>query len=47
MEIATSAEPQTVTLSNGEEISARLVVVANGVNVGLRYKLGLARQDVS
>ena len=32
-----------VTLSTGEEISARLVVVANGLNVGLRHKLGMAR----
>ena len=43
MEIATSAERQRVTLSTGEEISARLVIVANGLNVGLRHKLGMAR----
>ena len=46
-DIATSADRQCVTLSNGEEISARLVIVANGLNVGLRHKLGMARNDVS
>ena len=45
MDIATSADRQTVTLSTGEAISARLVVVANGLNVGLRHKLGMARDD--
>lgn len=47
MDIATSAERQTVTLSTGEQISARLVVVANGLNVGLRHKLGMQRRDIS
>jgi 2-polyprenyl-6-methoxyphenol hydroxylase-like FAD-dependent oxidoreductase len=47
MDIATSDERQTVTLSKGEPISARLVVVANGLNVGLRHKLGMERQDLS
>jgi len=46
-DIATSAERQSVTLASGEEISARLVVVANGLNVGLRHKLGMTREDVS
>lgn len=45
--IATSTERQTVTLSNGEEISARLVVMANGLNVGLREKLGIQRHVIS
>jgi 2-polyprenyl-6-methoxyphenol hydroxylase-like FAD-dependent oxidoreductase len=45
--IATSADRQTVTLSTGEEISARLVVVANGLNIGLRHALGMTREDVS
>jgi 2-polyprenyl-6-methoxyphenol hydroxylase-like FAD-dependent oxidoreductase len=45
--IATSADRQSVTLASGEEISARLVVVANGLNVGLRHKLGMTREDVS
>jgi 2-polyprenyl-6-methoxyphenol hydroxylase-like FAD-dependent oxidoreductase len=47
MDIAVSADRQTVTLSTGEQISARLVVVANGLNVGLRHKLGMARRDIS
>jgi 2-polyprenyl-6-methoxyphenol hydroxylase-like FAD-dependent oxidoreductase len=47
MDIATGAERQTVTLSTGEEISARLVVVANGLNIGLRHKLGMERRDIS
>src|SRR5213075_339932 len=34
MDIATSADRQIVTLSTGEQISARLVVIANGLNVG-------------
>ena len=36
-----------LTLSNGVEISARLVVLANGLNVGLRHTLGIERQIVS
>jgi 2-polyprenyl-6-methoxyphenol hydroxylase-like FAD-dependent oxidoreductase len=46
-DIATSDERQSVTLASGEEISARLVVVANGLNIGLRHKLGLSRRDIS
>jgi 2-polyprenyl-6-methoxyphenol hydroxylase-like FAD-dependent oxidoreductase len=45
--ISTSAERQRVVLSNGEEISARLVVLANGLNVGLRRQLGIERRIVS
>ena len=45
--ISTSADRQNITLSNGEEISARLVVLANGLNSGLRRNLGMAREDVS
>jgi 2-polyprenyl-6-methoxyphenol hydroxylase-like FAD-dependent oxidoreductase len=47
MDVATSAERQTVTLSTGEQICARLVVVANGLNVGLRHKLGMERREIS
>jgi 2-polyprenyl-6-methoxyphenol hydroxylase-like FAD-dependent oxidoreductase len=47
MDVALSADRQTVTLSSGEQISARLVVVANGLNVGLRHKLGMERRDIS
>ncbi|MPZ40963.1 MAG: FAD-dependent monooxygenase [Rhizobiales bacterium] len=45
--IATSVDRQVVTLSTGETISARLVVVANGLNIGLRHTLGMTREDVS
>ena len=44
--LATSAGRQTVTLSTGEEISARLIVLANGLNVGLRDSLGLSREVI-
>ncbi len=47
MSISASADRQTVVLSNNETISARLVVLANGLNIGLRQKLGIARQIVS
>ena len=46
-DIAASATHQVVTLSTGEAISARLVIVANGLNIGLRHKLGMTRHDVS
>jgi 2-polyprenyl-6-methoxyphenol hydroxylase-like FAD-dependent oxidoreductase len=42
--ISTSADRQTVTLSSGEDISARLVVLANGLNIGLRQSLGIGRE---
>ncbi|SDR99792.1 FAD-dependent oxidoreductase [Bradyrhizobium canariense] len=45
--ISTGAERQKLTLSDGEVISARLVVMANGLNVGLRRSLGIERQIVS
>jgi 2-polyprenyl-6-methoxyphenol hydroxylase-like FAD-dependent oxidoreductase len=45
--VSTSAERQKIMLSNGEEISARLVVLANGLNVGLRHALGIERRIVS
>ena len=45
--LRTSADRQTVTLSTGEEISARLVVLANGLNIGLRDSLGLTREVLS
>jgi 2-polyprenyl-6-methoxyphenol hydroxylase-like FAD-dependent oxidoreductase len=46
-DVSTSADRQQLTLSDGETISARLVVLANGLNVGLRRKLGIERQIVS
>jgi len=45
--IATGADRQTVTLAGGEQISARLVVVANGLNSGLREALGMPREELS
>jgi 2-polyprenyl-6-methoxyphenol hydroxylase-like FAD-dependent oxidoreductase len=45
--IKTGPERQKLTLSNGIEVCARLVVLANGLNVGLRHTLGIERQIVS
>lgn len=45
--VATSDDRQTVTLSNEETISARLVVIANGLNIGLRKMIGIERNVVS
>lgn len=45
--IATGDNRQTVTLSDGETVSARLVVLANGLNIGLRDRLGLSRDILS
>ncbi|MEA2881130.1 MAG: hypothetical protein QOH32_349 [Bradyrhizobium sp.] len=47
MSISPGAERQRIVLSNGEEISARLVVLANGLNVGLRHALGIERHVIS
>jgi 2-polyprenyl-6-methoxyphenol hydroxylase-like FAD-dependent oxidoreductase len=43
----TGGDRQHVTLSNGDEISARLIVLANGLNIGLRHTLGLTREMLS
>jgi 2-polyprenyl-6-methoxyphenol hydroxylase-like FAD-dependent oxidoreductase len=45
--IATTSERQCVTLTSGETVSARLVVLATGLNTGLRHSLGIERQIVS
>jgi 2-polyprenyl-6-methoxyphenol hydroxylase-like FAD-dependent oxidoreductase len=45
--IAPSAERQRIELSSGEQISARLVILANGLNVGLRHTLGIRRRIIS
>jgi 2-polyprenyl-6-methoxyphenol hydroxylase-like FAD-dependent oxidoreductase len=45
--ISTCADRQTLTLSNGEQISARLIVLANGLNIALRQNLGMARELLS
>ncbi len=46
-DISTGPERQTIKLSNGDEIAARLVVMATGLNIGLRDKLGLRREVIS
>lgn len=46
-EVANRTDRQTVTLSNGEQVSARLVIVANGLNPGLSHKLGIERHVLS
>jgi 2-polyprenyl-6-methoxyphenol hydroxylase-like FAD-dependent oxidoreductase len=45
--VKTGADRQTVTLASGEEIDARLIVMAMGLNVGIRHTLGLSRRDIS
>ena len=45
--LTTSADRQSVTLSSGEEICARLVVLANGLNNSLRQSLGMPRAILS
>ncbi|WP_152535770.1 NAD(P)/FAD-dependent oxidoreductase [Bradyrhizobium sp. Ai1a-2] len=45
--VAISAERQQVTLGGGETISARLVVLANGLNVSLRRMIGIEREITS
>jgi 2-polyprenyl-6-methoxyphenol hydroxylase-like FAD-dependent oxidoreductase len=46
-DIATGPERQTVKLSTGEEITTRLVVLATGLNIGIRQKLGIDREVIS
>src|SRR5262245_19301980 len=46
-DIATGPERQIVKTSDGKEFSSRLVVLANGLNVALREKLGLTREVIS
>ncbi|MCX7322055.1 MAG: FAD-dependent monooxygenase [Hyphomicrobiales bacterium] len=45
--IRTSDDRQTIGLSTGEDISARLVVLANGASVGLRDQLKIGRPVIS
>lgn len=45
--ISTSPDRQKITLSSGEDISARLIVLANGLNIGLRQSVGLTREILS
>ncbi len=46
-DISTSGDRQLVALSNGWQISARLVVLASGLNIGIRHKLGMTRETLS
>jgi 2-polyprenyl-6-methoxyphenol hydroxylase-like FAD-dependent oxidoreductase len=46
-DISTGDDRQLVTLSNGWQISARLVILANGLNIGIRHKLGMTREVIS
>ena len=45
--IVNSSDRQIMTLASGENISARLIILANGLNSGLRSALGMVREDVS
>jgi 2-polyprenyl-6-methoxyphenol hydroxylase-like FAD-dependent oxidoreductase len=45
--ISAGAERQTIVLANGEKIGTRLVVLATGLNNGLRRMLGIGRVDLS
>lgn len=45
--IALSDDYQVVTLSSGEQVGARLVVLANGLNLSLRESLGMGRDVLS
>lgn len=45
--VATSDDRQMITLSDGETVSARLLVLASGLNVGLRHALGIERRVTS
>ena len=45
--LTTSDDRQIVKLSTGEEISARLIVMAMGLNIGLRHTLGMTRDVMS
>jgi len=46
-DIGVSADRQRVSLAGGEEISARLVVLATGLNIGLRERLEIEREVLS
>ena len=45
--VSTGPDVQRVILSNGETISTRLVVIATGLNVGLRHKLAIRQEVIS
>ncbi len=45
--VSTSAHGQIVTLNTGETVSAELVIMASGLNHGLRESLGVGKQELS
>ncbi len=45
--IVTSPDRQIVSVSDGEDISARLVVLASGLALSLRHTLGIEREIIS
>ncbi len=45
--LSTTPERQRLTLASGEEITARLVVLATGLNITLRHMLGVERETLS
>jgi 2-polyprenyl-6-methoxyphenol hydroxylase-like FAD-dependent oxidoreductase len=45
--ISNSPERQKLVLSNGQEISARLIIFATGLNFGLRHVIGMNRHVIS
>ncbi|MBV8754948.1 MAG: FAD-dependent monooxygenase [Hyphomicrobiales bacterium] len=45
--VSTGADRQTLVLANGEKIGARLLVLATGLNNGLRRMLGISRAELS
>lgn len=45
--ISAAGERRRITLSNGEAVNARLIVLANGLSVSLRDQLGLQREILS
>lgn len=45
--ISASPDRQRITLSNGNEISARLVILASGLNIALRQSLGMRHKVLS
>jgi 2-polyprenyl-6-methoxyphenol hydroxylase-like FAD-dependent oxidoreductase len=47
VEVATSGDRQRVVLADGGTISARLIVLANGLSISLRHLLGLRRRIIS
>ena len=47
VDVATGSERQKLTLSSGETLSARLVVLASGLSVALRRNLGIERKVLS